>query len=136
HLQLPESLGGEPIEVVSVHLDRVTEGDMAEEQMREVRAMARSLGPRAIVGGDFNATPWTRTLRELDAAIPLERRTRALFTWPTPSRAMTEYELRSPLPLVPIDHVYAGAAWRVLEVRRGPDIGSDHYPVVLTIAPR
>lgn len=134
-LQLPESLGGEPIEVVSVHLDRGIEGGRAAEQLNEVGEMARLLGPRAIVGGDFNATPWTRTLRELDATIPLERRTRALFTWPTPSRAMTRHRFRSPLPLVPIDHIYAGEAWRVLEVRRGPDIGSDHYPVVVTLTP-
>jgi len=77
-----------------------------------------------IIAGDFNATPWSWSMRGQDTALGLERRTRALASWPT----------WSPLPLLPIDHVYAGQAWRTVDVRRGPPVGSDHYPIVVTLA--
>ena len=34
---------------------------------------------------------------------------------------------------MPIDHVYAGAAWQTIMVRRGPSMGSDHYPLVVDL---
>ena len=82
----------------------------------------------AILAGDFNSTPWSFTRRSEDRAYGLIRRTRAVFTWPA---------LRGlPFALAPIDHVYAGADWATVEVRRGPWLGSDHYPVVVTLSPR
>ena len=35
-----------------------------------------------------------------------------------------------------IDHVLLDAAWRVVQVRVAPDVGSDHLPVVATVRPR
>ena len=40
-----------------------------------------------------------------------------------------------PLPVLPIDHVYAGPGWATVSVERGPSIGSDHYPLVVILAP-
>ena len=37
--------------------------------------------------------------------------------------------------VLPIDHVYAGPGWRTVSVQRGPKLGSDHYPVIVTLAP-
>jgi endonuclease/exonuclease/phosphatase (EEP) superfamily protein YafD len=82
-----------------------------------------------IVTGDFNLTPWSKALHEQDARLGLERRTRALSSWPTAAS-----RIGSPLPLLPIDHVYAGRAWRTVAVERGPRLGSDHYPVVVTLS--
>jgi len=36
--------------------------------------------------------------------------------------------------LIPIDHALVSDEWRVIDRRLGPDIGSDHYPVCLTVA--
>jgi endonuclease/exonuclease/phosphatase (EEP) superfamily protein YafD len=47
-----------------------------------------------------------------------------LFSWPA---------TRSPIPILPIDHLYAGPAWRTVNVERGPHLGSDHYPLVATL---
>ena len=58
----------------------------------------------------------------------LERRTKALFSWPAYLGA------KVPFPFLPIDHVYAGKAWRTVSVKRGPRLGSDHYPVFVTLA--
>ena len=63
----------------------------------------------------------------------LIRRDRALFTWP----AQQDSRLRwlGLFPILPIDHVYAGPGWATVKVERGPRLGSDHYPVIVTLAP-
>jgi len=88
---------------------------------------------RLIFSGDLNSTPWSFARRREDTMFGLERRTRALFSWP--AGRFTGGRLRSPFPFLPIDQVYAGPGWRTVSVRRGPSIGSDHYPVVAVLAP-
>ncbi len=80
---------------------------------------------RMILAGDFNSTPWSFARAREDARNGLERRTRALASWPTTFG----------VPFLPIDHIYAGSGLRTVSVRRGPDLGSDHYPVVAVLAP-
>lgn len=87
-----------------------------------------------IVTGDFNSTPWSVFLRKQDQRFGMERRTRGLSTWP--ARLPWGEHWRAPFPFMPIDHVYAGEAWRTLSVRRGPSGGSDHYPVIVTLSRR
>jgi endonuclease/exonuclease/phosphatase (EEP) superfamily protein YafD len=84
-----------------------------------------------IVTGDFNSTPWSWTLRRQDKALGLERRTRALASWPTGEFSRVA---NAPFPILPIDHVYAGKAWKTVKVERGPSLGSDHRAVVVTLA--
>ncbi len=85
-----------------------------------------------ILTGDFNSTPWSFARRREDRAFGLERRDRALFTWP--ARLVLDGKVTLPFPFLPIDHVYAGSGWRTVKVRRGPRLGSDHYPVIVTLA--
>lgn len=105
----------------------------AGPQQAQSRALARTLRrfPRdnLIVAGDFNSTPWSFSLRRQDRAFGVERRTRALFSFP---RALEGAP--SPVPVLPIDHLYAGPGWRTVSVRRGPRTPSDHYPVVVELA--
>ena len=82
-----------------------------------------------ILAGDFNSTPWSFSRQRDDRDFGLIRRTRAVFTWP-----IAAYRRRL-IPLLPIDHVYAGAGWATVKVERGPTLGSDHYPVAVTLAP-
>ena len=87
---------------------------------------------RLILAGDLNSTPWSFTRRAQDDMFGLQRLTRGLFSWPAGEFAPG---LRSSVPLLPIDHVYAGPGWRTVSVKRGPEVGSDHYPVVVVLAP-
>ena len=106
-------------------------------QSAELAAFLHRFDPAStIVGGDFNTAPWSQEMRRQDAALrPLQRRTRALFTYP----ARFSWEVGPwlgaaiPFPLAPIDHVYAGPDWRTVEVSRGPRTGSDHYPVLVVL---
>lgn len=85
-----------------------------------------------IVTGDFNSTPWSFFLKRQDKALGLERRTRGVSSWP--AGHVSDLNLPSLFPLLPIDHVYAGSDWRTVSVKRGPRAGSDHYPVIVTLA--
>ncbi len=106
-------------------------------QSTELAGFLRRFDPSTtIVGGDFNTAPWSFEMRRQDAAFrPLQRRTRALPTYPARFSWDVGPLLRAPLPVpfLPIDHVYAGPAWRTVEVRRGPRTGSDHYPVLVVL---
>jgi endonuclease/exonuclease/phosphatase (EEP) superfamily protein YafD len=95
-----------------------------------VAALAQLPHDTLILTGDFNSTPWSWSLRRQDRALGLERRTRALASWP--SGAFSRLA-DAPFPVLPIDHVYAGKAWNTVKVERGPALGSDHRPVVVTL---
>lgn len=100
----------------------VVQSENSRRMLKVVQPLPRA---RLIVAGDFNSAPWSFVRRREDAALGIERRTRALFSWPAQGRTP---------PFLPIDHVYAGPDWRTVSVQRGPRIGSDHYPVVAVLA--
>jgi endonuclease/exonuclease/phosphatase (EEP) superfamily protein YafD len=111
-------------------------GDDAGVQARQIAQLESTLAkadPQAtIVTGDLNLTPWSFRLRRLDAALGLRRVTQALPTWP--ARIPHRHGLRFPFPLIGIDHLYAGSDWSRVAASRAPATGSDHYPVIATLA--
>ena len=122
-----------PFEVVVTHFSWPTEPDHRAQSLAMRRLLAELPRDRAILGGDFNSTPWSFTRREDDRTFGLVRRDRALASWP--ADGIGTQGLAAPFPVLPIDHVYAGAGWATVSVRRGPRLGSDHYPVIVTLAP-
>lgn len=119
-------------EVIGVHNAWPTDADQPIQERRLAEAIAARDHQRLIVVGDFNSAPWSFQRRRWDREFGLVRRDRALPTWP----AQTYKRLPWPgLPFLPIDHVYAGPGWATVSVRRGPRLSSDHYPVVVTLAP-
>jgi endonuclease/exonuclease/phosphatase (EEP) superfamily protein YafD len=78
-----------------------------------------------VLGGDFNLTPWSSAMAHLDRAVaPLHRITHAAFSFPAKLVGRPW-----PVPLLPIDQVYAGPDWAVEEVDVLPANGSDHYAI-------
>jgi endonuclease/exonuclease/phosphatase (EEP) superfamily protein YafD len=123
-----------PFTVIAVHRHWPTRLAQDAIQTAEFRAIVgRYPRDRLIVAGDFNSTPWSFARRREDRELGLIRRTRHLFTWP--AERISHNRLPAPFPYLPIDHVYAGPGWATLSVERGPRLGSDHYPVVVTLAP-
>jgi endonuclease/exonuclease/phosphatase (EEP) superfamily protein YafD len=120
---------GTSIEVVAVHLPWPLGGDSSRVRNAELDALAdwmRQAQRPVIVGGDFNQTPWSRhfarALRHAGAASALAANP-DLGTWPTTFPPLG----------IQIDHCFVSRDWHVVGVRRGPNVGSDHYPVEVVL---
>jgi endonuclease/exonuclease/phosphatase (EEP) superfamily protein YafD len=121
--------------VAAVHLAwPIPAGRQRAQRLALVAELRRFDPARLILAGDFNSTPWSFALRRLDATLGLLRRTRRLATWP--ARQGGRFPLNLPFVVLPIDHIYAGSAWDSVSAERGPRLGSDHLPVVVTLARR
>jgi endonuclease/exonuclease/phosphatase (EEP) superfamily protein YafD len=123
---------GAPFTVIGVHLRRPFEPSQMWGALTLADLIEHADRRRMIVAGDFNLTPWSFGLKRLDRRFELERRDRALFSWP--SRSIVGSGRPFPFPFLPIDHIWAGPQWRTVKIERGPRLGSDHYPVVVTLA--
>ncbi|EZP69694.1 hypothetical protein BV96_03992 [Sphingomonas paucimobilis] len=125
-IQAQVRFGATEVPVATVHLSRTMSAWARARQRRMLaEAAARVSNGALIVGGDFNTTPWQASLMSLDAGMaPMARTTRAQFSFPT--RALGHV---FPMPLLPIDHVYAGPQWAIARAERMKATGSDHYPI-------
>jgi endonuclease/exonuclease/phosphatase (EEP) superfamily protein YafD len=85
--------------------------------------LAEREGP-VVVGGDFNATPWSWSFRDFVAAAHVAGLGAPVATFPA---------WLGPFG-IPIDHVLAGGGAEVLSLTAGPPHGSDHRPVVARVA--
>lgn len=99
--------------------------DRLASYFAELGALVRG-DPRVVVAGDFNATPWSRTFATMMNASGLCD-TRAGFGMQA-TRPADGWILR-----IPIDHVLASCAIGARDRRIGPDIGSDHLPVIVDL---
>ncbi len=77
-----------------------------------------------ILAGDFNATPWSWMLVRFGWAQGLRRGGHFSFSWPS----------FLPLQVFLIDNVFVSAPLGVRSFAIGPDVGSDHRPVVAKIS--
>ena len=96
-----------------------------EEKQARDRFLASTLAamseraPPSLIAGDVNATPWSSAFAPF-AAASWRRSTLLAPTWPV--RGLGVFG-------IPIDQVLASRHWQRIDAVRGPDLGSDHYPV-------
>lgn len=131
---------GGPFTVVGIHY---TWPWPVRPQARQRREFAKYIDTlpheTTILAGDFNSTPWSFALLKLERRMGLNRLTHGQLTFPArkyKGDGMMDRAKEIPawFPFAPIDHVFAGSAWRAVKVTRGPKLGSDHYPVVVELA--
>lgn len=120
---------GRPLTVIGLHtlppISR-TDFDDRNAQFRDLARLVRGEQNPVLILGDLNATSWTPHFRELvhKANLADSRRGFGLQrTWPADS-----FVLR-----IPIDHALTTAGIAVKNRRIGPDIGSDHLPIVVDL---
>jgi endonuclease/exonuclease/phosphatase (EEP) superfamily protein YafD len=129
-IQASVDFHGTRITFVDVHAKGPPQGmrrhDASVDRLIE---LTRSLPEPRVVAGDFNASPYNRTVHRitdlgLDSAH--ERRGRGLVaTWPNG---------KQPLTPVQLDHVFVDDSIAVLGIRELAGTGSDHKPVVTDLA--
>lgn len=123
--------------LLTTHLDWPLPAARQKMQMDELAtAIARIPGP-VIVIGDLNSTPWSYALRGLVADSGVTRHTANIVTYPlaitVPDR-ISHDNLLPLFPFLPLDHVMSRGGIAVHELHTGPDVGSDHLPVVFTFS--
>lgn len=126
-------LPGGALDLVAVHLSSPTSAARAAMRNRQLEALAKLLGPAAVSGapprllvGDMNLTPFSPYFATLLAQTGLRDARQPdglLGSWPSWLPPMQ----------VTIDHCLVDAALAATRVRRGPDVGSDHYPLEVTL---
>lgn len=120
-------LGGRPITLIGTHpLPPVGPAAAAsrDAQLARLARHVAGLETPVLVIGDLNATPWSAGMRALMSQGLAFRSTEAPWT-PT-------WLARTPLAL-PIDHALASAPLVITSRATGPDIGSDHRPLAITV---
>ncbi|MGV3678877.1 MAG: endonuclease/exonuclease/phosphatase family protein [Acidovorax sp.] len=120
---------GKPVHLSALHPMPPLDAGFAQARDRALEQEAERLaqaGGLALLAGDLNTTPWARSLYLVEET--LRRANGAAPSWPN---------ALGWLSVLPLDHVLASGGWQVLDSRTGPDLGSDHRPVVvrLIVAP-
>lgn len=118
--------GPRPLTVIGAHMMRPIDGPNGHlKEMRRVAGIARSAPGPAIVAGDFNSTWWSHSFKVFREESGLTHMGRYLPSWPSLSRGLP--------PQLNIDHVWVSKELAVTEVHLGPDVGSDHRPLVAVV---
>jgi len=118
--------GGQAVDVVALHIGWPWPFWQKWQVDNAAQTLA-TLGPTAILGGDFNATPWSVMAQRVAASGDLR------FTrWVGP----TWIDRRAPDILrpyigLPIDHILVKGAVMEQPPHRLGNVGSDHLPVVM-----
>ncbi len=115
-------LDGQAVWVVSIHLHWPFPYGQAAQVDRLVTHLKTLDGP-ILIGGDFNMMPWGHVVRKIERATGTHRA----------GHIMTTLELRDSYPLF-IDHVLV-SGFETLYAERRNKISSDHYGVLVTLAP-
>jgi endonuclease/exonuclease/phosphatase (EEP) superfamily protein YafD len=99
---------------------------LRNEQMTEVANHVRNQQTPAIVFGDLNVTPWSPYFADLlrDSRLKDTSRGRGLFgSWPA----------WLPFLRIPLDHCLASPFIHVADRHLGPQLHSDHLPLVIDL---
>jgi endonuclease/exonuclease/phosphatase (EEP) superfamily protein YafD len=120
--------GEHPLGLVLTHVHTPFAGSVHDRHLQAMAERLPGLGDRLAVCGDFNTVPWADSVRDLAAEADL-RSIHGRFglsgTWPANAVVLR----------VPIDNCLVSSSVAVVGRRVGPDIGSDHLPLIVDLAP-
>lgn len=97
------------------------------EEMKALAAIAAERSGPLVVVGDFNSTPWSPYFADLVQSTRLKNARLGFGLQPT-------WPVRQILLRIPIDHALVSEDVVVHDFRAGPDVGSDHFPIVVDLS--
>ncbi len=120
---------GVPLNILGAHLTWPLGGRNAAMRNAELAALAqaaRNITGPTLLAGDFNLTPWSRQHEHFTRASGLTDC--AIGHGLLPSWPAQAWPAR-----IRIDLCFASAHWRVRAMTLGPELGSDHLPVIIDL---
>lgn len=117
-------IGGEPVTLVLTHVRTPLAGEIHRRQFEALADARDRLGERLAICGDLNAVPWSSSFRYLASDGDLTDSHKGHWldsSWPS----------WLVLLRVPIDNCLVSDGLTVLEREHGPDVGSDHFPLIV-----
>lgn len=131
HMEADVELPGGLLRILFAHLPppfSPRERKKRDEKLARLGEIAVAYQGPTLLMGDFNASPWTPCLRAVERSTGMAnfRRGKGLFaTWPSmflPGR-------------IPIDQILGSTDSLTFgRVKVGPDLGSDHLPIALSLS--
>lgn len=118
--------GGRSVEIAALHLGWPWPFEQPW-QVPRVEPLLAGLGDTAIIAGDLNAAPWSRTARSVEAAAGARLLRGIGPTWL--DRRLPAW--MRPLAGLPLDNVMVKGAVVPLSVATTAEGGSDHLPVLV-----
>jgi endonuclease/exonuclease/phosphatase (EEP) superfamily protein YafD len=123
-----------PIDLLALHLPVPFKPPLFRARNQQLDALATHLTTKpdrpTIVAGDFNLTPWSPYYdRFLHQTHLTNSRRTAQPSWPSGSRV----GWLAPILGIPIDHCLVSPGLRTRRFDHGPDLGSDHLPIVIDL---
>lgn len=127
HIEGQVELGGQRVGIVAFHPMPPRSPEyhaVRNEKLKAFATKARAQGIPSVVAGDMNATPWSTAFMGAER-LGWRRATGLAPTWHAAMRGWFG---------IPIDHVIASPEWALESSGVGPDIGSDHLPVLARLS--
>jgi len=128
HIEALLQWHGQPVGIIAVHPMPPLAPQYHSERNAKLATLAThatASGIPTVLAGDLNATPWSSAFSGLEQ-LGLRRASGLAATWPA--------VLQGVLGL-PIDHVLVTQHWAVVARKVGPQLGSDHLPVLVHLVP-
>ena len=129
-LKVRQDIDGRRVTYVSTHPFPPIGGAMSagrNEQLASISELLVSIDGAKILVGDLNISMWAHHYKELEEATGMRNTRRGFGVIPTWPRHLL-------FAAIPIDHCLVSDEFAVLDTRAGPNIGSDHLPLVIELA--
>lgn len=122
-------VAGKKLHVVGAHPIPPVGAEQAARRNGQIGQVGKYLQscprPFALLG-DLNNTPWSPSLAPIrDVSVTARAGFGLHSSWPTNLPAWLR---------IPIDQCYVSEGVRVVDFRLGPDVGSDHFPIVVGVS--
>ena len=92
-------------------------------QLAWLSRLVKQMRRPTVVVGDLNTTPWNHAFKSLAQTARLNRPAGVFPTWPA----------NFPLLAIPLDHCLVTSEICVARKRIGPNLGSDHKPLIVDL---
>jgi endonuclease/exonuclease/phosphatase (EEP) superfamily protein YafD len=128
-LEIRLNIGNRLVHIINTHTPPPMgklNSQRRNEHFEVIAERVNDLPAPKILIGDLNATMWSpyfNRLVERTGLVNVREGFGVLPTWPT----------FMPLMKIPIDHCLVSRDIRVVDVRTGPHIGSDHLPLIVDL---